>query len=306
MKKLFITFAALAALVLIFALARGDIWPEKVVGTDSTHSGEDGGNASARVTAVNVATSEQSDLSGLEQEAPLPRVATELAPPNAWPARLRELEFSARSDANAFADLTSFRTACQYWRQSQQSQDEIAQARREEWAVLEVVCSGAAIARFDEALASASRDAAMQDVMLQPWHHSAGTAEEFAARDSRLEDQMQRAASAAAAFSAAIVYFDYERFSQWAGPLRPWHLHDDRSYRFSRIGLDVAWMYACRLGLDCGPYSGTTLLECWETPGCVPGGAARQVVQMRRSPLELRLVDSMVDRLLAERAGARR
>lgn len=227
------------------------------------------------------------------------------ASPATFSERLRELEIAARVDPNALADLSSFRGTCQYWQQNLRSQDESAQSKREEWGALESVCSESAIARFEEALNAASGEA-MHEVMLQPWHHNAATAEEFAKRDARLQEQMRRASSAAAAFNAAIVYFDHERFSQWAGPSLPRYMLDESGYRRSRIGLDVAWMYACRLGFDCGLYAGTTLLECWETPTCVPGGAARQVVQMRRSPLELRLVDSMVDRLMAERVAVQR
>lgn len=228
------------------------------------------------------------------------------ASPASLPDRVRELELSARSDPNALAHLASFRSACQYWLQDQQREASSERSRQPEWgSALGAVCSEGTLARFEETLSTVSSNA-MEEVMIQPWHHDPATAEEFEKRDAQLEDQMQLAGSAAAAFNAAIVYFDHERFAQWAGSLRPRHLHDERSFLRSRIGLDVAWMYACRLGFDCGPYAGLTLLECWETPGCVPGGAARQVVQMRRSPLELRLVDSMVDRLMAERVAAQR
>lgn len=307
MKRILVAFVVVVvAVVLVFALSSGDRWFKEPVSLQPADSGEVGSKSVPSMAPAETAGVDEPGDSPSTPASSVPFAAAPSAPPTAWSERIRELEFSARSDPNALGEISSFRTACQYWLQNQQAQDESARAKQAEWAVLEEICAGNAIARFDEALASAAAQETMQDVMLQPWHHNARTAEEFAARDARLHDQMRRAASAAAVFTAAIVYFDYERFSQWAGPLRPRHLHDDRSYRFSRIGLDVAWMYACRLGFDCGPYAGMTLVECWETPGCVPGGAARQVVQMRRSPLELRLVDSMVERLMAERAGVGR
>lgn len=221
------------------------------------------------------------------------------------PERLRDLESAAPTDPNAFLALESLRSVCQSWSTASQNENDPERSTLSGWKILEEICTAGAKERFEQVLASADRTL-LADVMPQPWKHRADSAEEFAARDARLQESMRRASSAAGAFSAAIVYFDYERFAQWAGSFRPLSIHDDRSYLRSRIGLDVAWMYACRLGLDCGPYAGLTLMECWQTPGCVPGGAARQVVQMRRSPLELRLVDSMVDRLMTERASAER
>lgn len=270
-------------------------------------------------TEVNQSSTDQGGVAGLKgSDTPSPashadqsssvsiasprEIDSQAASPAGLSERLRDLELSAPTDPSAFLAVSSFRSVCDSWSKTSQAQNESERSRLADWTVLEEICAADAKERFAQVLAAADRTA-VADMLPQPWKHGARTAEEFAARDARLEDQMRRASSAAAAFNAAIVYFDYERFAQWAGGLRPLSVGDDRSYLRSRIGLDVAWMYACRLGLDCGPYAGLTLMECWHTPGCVPGGAARQVVQMRRSPLELRLVDSMVDRLMAERVA---
>lgn len=251
------------------------------------------------------ASASRSDQASSVSIASPREIDSQSAPPASLSERLRALELSAPTDPSAFLALGSLRDLCASWSTASQTQNERERSRLADWTILEEICAADAKERFAQVLAAADRTA-VADMLPQPWKHGARTAEEFAARDARLQDQMRGESSAAAAFNAAIVYFDYERFAQWAGALRPLSAGDDRSYLRSRIGLDVAWMYACRLGLDCGPYAGLTLMECWYTPGCVPGGAARQVVQMRRSPLELRLVDSMVDRLMAERVAAQR
>ena len=228
----------------------------------------------------------------------------EMEPPSVHVSNgyVADLEASARTDPEAFSALGALRGLCRAWATAQRSPELAERIGQPQWGIVERLCADGASERFDAILSTADRER-MVELLPQPWTYSAQTAEEFAARDARLQETMRRTSSPAGALNAAVVYFDYERFAQWAGPLRPASMYDDRSYRSSRIGLDVAWMYACRLGLDCGPYAALTLSECWQTPGCVPGGAARQVVQMRRSPLELRLVDAMVNRLLAERAA---
>lgn len=177
--------------------------------------------------------------------------------------------------------------------------------RSPEWEALIQACPRDARSAWQSKAAFAS-DSARNPLELPPEFFKADSAEDFSARDEFLADRIRRSQQAVEAMNAVLLYLDHERFKQWAGWLLPPELFEDRAFQSSRIAIDVGWLYACRLGLDCGPYSGMTLSECWETPGCIPGGAARQVVQMRRSPLELRLVDSMVERLMAERAGVAR
>lgn len=212
------------------------------------------------------------------------------------------IESQARSDSDANLQLSSLKALCQRWlREASDPSPEALRSQEPEWSLFASACEPEDVATWNRVLSEADPSIAPH-LLPRPWMLP-NSAEEFAERDRRLSETMSSSVHPALALQAAVVYLDFERFSQWAGPLMPRSMYDQRSYMESRIGMDVAWMYACRLGLDCGPYAGFTLDECWQTPGCVPGGAARQIVQMRRSPLELRLIDSMVERLLAMRRG---
>lgn len=306
MKKIAVALGLLTLALVGFYLTSARQSPSHGSSAIAAHESptDQGGMAGLKGSDTPSSASQSDQTSSVSMASPR-EIDSQSAPPASLSERLRDLELSAPTDPSAFLAVGSFRDLCASWSMTSQSQNESERSRLADWTVLEEICAADAKERFAQVLAAADRTA-VADMLPQPWKHRASTAEEFAARDARLEDQMRRASSAAAAFNAAIVYFDYERFAQWAGGLRPLSVGDDRSYLRSRIGLDVAWMYACRLGLDCGPYAGLTLMECWYTPGCIPGGAARQVVQMRRSPLELRLVDSMVDRLMTERVAVQR
>lgn len=210
---------------------------------------------------------------------------------------LRELAARAQTDALAQLELGGWSGLCHGLHLLADSSDDKSRLEDPQWKELLDVCTEDVRSDLHGSLQSAAPEV-IEELVLAPWSNGATTAEQFAERDRRMESLMRDGSRPARAFNAAVLYFDYERFAQWAGGLRPPHILDQRSYQYSRIGLDIAWMYGCRLGMDCGPFAGFTLGECWATPGCVPGGGARQVVQMRRSPLELRLVDLMVDRLL--------
>lgn len=303
MKKVAVSLCLLTlALVGFYLMANRQSPSHRSSATEANQSSTDQGGLAGLKGSDTPSSASQSDQTSSVAMASPREIDSQAASSAGLSERLRDLELSAPTDPSAFLAVASLRDLCASWSNTSQAESESERFRLADWTVLEEICAAGAKERFAQVLATADRTA-VADMLPQPWQHGASTAEEFAARDAQLQDQMRRASSAAGAFNAAIVYFDYERFAQWAGALRPLSVNDDRSYLRSRIGLDVAWMYACRLGLDCGPYAGLTLMECWYTPGCVPGGAARQVVQMRRSPLELRLVDAMVDRLLAERAG---
>lgn len=214
--------------------------------------------------------------------------------------RLAILRSDALQDSGALLDASNWASVCRSIQRLRDSSDDQSRIDSPGWAQVVKTCQSVDEQGFDSLMAEAS-PIASSALTFPAWARNAATAEEFAERDRRLMDILRRDARAAAAFNAALLYLDYERFSQWAGTLRPGTIHDESSYRRSRIGLDVAWMMACRLGLDCSAGSGFTISECWSTPGCLPGSPARQVVQMRRSPLELALVDAMAQRLLSER-----
>lgn len=125
--------------------------------------------------------------------------------------------------------------------------------------------------------------------------------EQLERRDRILEELLARTEDAEIGAAAAYVYLDRERQLAWAQGEIPNALQSTEGSESFR--LDASIEFACRMGRDCSPHSPYVLAECAHTAGCVPGVTMRQILEMRRSPQELQLIDTLLGRLLALRGG---
>ena len=127
------------------------------------------------------------------------------------------------------------------------------------------------------------------------------SAEQLDRRDRTIEALLASTPDAEIGAAAAYVYLDRERQLAWAQGEVPNALQLPAGSESLR--LDASIEFACRIGRDCSPYSPYVLAECAHTAGCLPGVSMRQILQMRRSPQELQLIDTMLGRLLELRRG---
>lgn len=125
--------------------------------------------------------------------------------------------------------------------------------------------------------------------------------EQLERRDRILEELLARTEDAEIGAAAAYVYLDRERQLAWAQGEIPNALQSAEGSESFR--LDASIEFACRMGRDCSPHSPYVLAECAHTAGCLPGVTMRQILEMRRSPQELQLIDTLLGRLLELRGG---
>lgn len=97
---------------------------------------------------------------------------------------------------------------------------------------------------------------------------------------------------------AALLYFDRERLREWAPPGMTGALARGG---LSEFRVDLALLLACRVGRDCTARSIQSVAECAMTAMCYPGMTLEQVIALRQSPQEMKLLQLYVDRVLAVR-----
>lgn len=94
--------------------------------------------------------------------------------------------------------------------------------------------------------------------------------------------------------SVAAAYATSSHLKDWAESASPSSLH---SYPVG-LQIDAALLYGCQIGLDCSPSALFTLGECSVTQPCRPGANLQEVVEIRRSPQEMQLIQTAVARLV--------
>lgn len=118
--------------------------------------------------------------------------------------------------------------------------------------------------------------------------------EEDPMREQGLAEVMRTSSVAAFRTDAAMSLLTSKRLREWGGEVLPPLLVDNTL----ALQIDASLLYGCKIGLDCAPYSFSSLGECALTSPCSPGTPLQQVIELRHSPQELHLLRNVVDRLV--------
>lgn len=99
----------------------------------------------------------------------------------------------------------------------------------------------------------------------------------------------------------ALEYFHDQRIKEWSNvdggqPAPIFVIPDTDKFR-----IDLSLFLACRVGRNCAGDTWATLSECAVTAYCHPGMNMEQIIAMRRSPAEMRLIADFTNRVLSGR-----
>lgn len=119
-------------------------------------------------------------------------------------------------------------------------------------------------------------------------------AEDDPMREQGLAEVLRTSSIPEFRMDAAFNMLDGKRLREWGGDVLPSPNMDNTL----ALQMDASLLYGCRVGTDCSPGAFFTLGECAQTLTCTPGNSLERVIELRRSPLEMRIIRSVVDRLM--------
>ena len=113
-------------------------------------------------------------------------------------------------------------------------------------------------------------------------------------REQGLESVMRTSTIPEFRMEAAFSMLDGKRLREWGGDVLPSPNLDNANV----LQTDAMLLYGCRMGTDCSPDAFFSLGECAQTLTCTPGASLQRVIELRRSPAEMQVLNNVVDRLV--------
>lgn len=279
---------AAAGLIAALALVVIAVWQVRVPGTPG-RTGDAGPKAEAGATPAAASPTSSSGS--------LPSLAPQTF---AGPARsaLADLMARAPHDAAAAEDLGLFVSLCSLALDSRAPGKLAPRFRSAEWWPWVAECDPALQPRLMASTLDlpTAHSPELERLLQIESEHSANAS----LRDQLALDIIVRGVRPTEVATAAFFYFHPERLARWSdrASARSPAEAEAESVAAEGFRVDLALLLGCRAGRDCSGSSAIALFECAATDACSAGTHLEDVVAMRRSPQEMRLMEKFIEEVL--------